>query len=218
MSIVKSALLFDLDGTLVDSAPGICASAHAACLALGYAVPAADVFRSRIGLPLALMLRAGLPEDLDDARVEACCDEYRRQFDAIALPGTVAFLGVAETLARWRGQGRRLVVATSKRSDIAARVLARAGLADLFELVVGGEMVARGKPAPDMALRALELLGAHASDAAMVGDTVHDLQMALSAAVAPYAVSHGVHERAELEAAGALAVVDRFEELTAYLG
>jgi phosphoglycolate phosphatase len=218
MSIDKFALLFDLDGTLVDSAPGICASAHAACVALGYPVPAAEVFRSRIGLPLALMLRAGLPSDLDDARVEACCDEYRRQFDVIALPGTVAFPGVPETLERWRGQGRRLAVATSKRSDIAAKVLARSGLAELFELVVGGEMVARGKPAPDMALRALELLGVRAADAAMVGDTVHDVQMARSADVVAYAVSHGVHERADLEAAGALAVVERFEELTEYLG
>jgi phosphoglycolate phosphatase len=218
MSITKSALLFDLDGTLVDSAPGICASALAACLALGYAVPTADVFRPRIGLPLALMLRAGLPEELDDARVEECCDEYRRQFDVIALPGTVAFPGVVETLTRWGAQRRRLAVATSKRSDIAARVLARAGLAELFELVVGGEMVARGKPAPDMALLALELLGARAPDAAMVGDTVHDVQMARGADVAAYAVSHGVHERAELQAAGALAVVDRFEELTAHLG
>ena len=218
MSIRKITLLFDLDGTLVDSVPGICASAHAACVALGYPAPAPETFRSRIGLPLALMLRAGLPAELDDSRLEECCQEYRRQFDTIALPATVAFPGVPETLARWRDQGRRLAVATSKRSDIAARVLARAGLAELFELVVGGETVERGKPAPDMALRALELLVAEATDAAMVGDTVHDMQMARSAEVDAYAVSHGVDDRAALQAAGALAVVDRFEELVAHLG
>jgi phosphoglycolate phosphatase len=218
MSITKTTLLFDLDGTLVDSVPGICSAAHAACAALGYPEPTLDVFRGHIGLPLALMLRAGLPADVDDARVEECCDEYRRQFDLIALPATTVFSGVVQTLTLWRGQGRRLAVATSKRSDIAAKVLARAGLAELFELVVGGEMVARGKPAPDMALRALELLGVRPANAALVGDTVHDVQMALGADVAPYAVSHGVHARAELEAAGALAVVDRFEELTKHLG
>jgi phosphoglycolate phosphatase len=218
MSITRSSLLFDLDGTLVDSAPGICASAHAACVALGYPEPAVDAFRPSIGLPLPLMLRAGLPVEIDDARLEECCDEYRRQFDVIALPSTVAFPGVPETLARWRAQGRRLAVATSKRTDIALKVLARAGLADAFELIVGGDQVARGKPAPDRALRALALLGVRAEDAAMVGDTVHDIRMACSAGVAAYGVSHGVHERAELHAAGALAVVDRFEELADYLG
>lgn len=216
--MTRDALLFDLDGTLVDSVSGICATAQAACLALGFGEPSAALFRPRIGLPLALMMRAGLPDGIDDRLVDACCDEYRRQFDAIGLPGTLAFPGVIETLARWRAQGRRLAVATSKHSAVATKVLAEAGLAGHFDLVVGGDMVARGKPAPDTALHALAQLGAQAERAAMVGDSVHDMQMAVAAGVAAYAVSHGVNERVELTAAGAHAVVDRFEELEAYLG
>lgn len=214
----RPVLLFDLDGTLVDSVSGICASAAAACVALGYPAPDEALFRPMIGLPLARMLRAGLPEEVDDALVERCSEEYRAIFDRIALPTTAPFPGVEAALGRWRGQGRRLGLATSKRTDVALRVLDRAGLAGYFEVVVGGDQVARGKPHPDTVLHALARLGAEAHQAAMVGDTAHDVLMALAAEVAPYGVGHGVHARAELEAAGALAVVDRFEELADYLG
>jgi phosphoglycolate phosphatase len=211
-------LLFDLDGTLVDSVAGICASAAAACLALGYPVPDQALFRPMIGLPLPRMLRVGLPPEVDDDLLERCCAEYRSVFDRIALPTTAPFPGVEATLSRWRAQGRRLGLATSKRTDVARKVLDRAGLAGYFEVVVGGDQVARGKPYPDTVLHGLSLLGADAGQAAMVGDTAHDVLMALAADVAAYGVGHGVHARAELEAAGALAVVDRFEELADYLG
>jgi phosphoglycolate phosphatase len=211
-------LLFDLDGTLVDSVAGICASAAAACRALGYPCPDETLFRPLIGLPLPRMLRAGLPDDVDDGQLERCCEEYRALFDRIALPATTAFPGVPAALERWRTQGRRLGLATSKRTDVARRVLARAGLAGHFDVVVGGDQVPRGKPHPDTLVHALALFGAAPGQAAMVGDTAHDVLMAVAADVAPYAVGHGVHARAELEAAGALAVVDRFEELAVYLG
>jgi phosphoglycolate phosphatase len=211
-------LLFDLDGTLVDSVAGICASAAAACRALGYACPDEALFQPLIGLPLPRMLRAGLPVDVDDGLVERCCEAYRGVFDRIARPTTAPFPGVVVSLDRWRAQGRRLGLATSKRSDVAERVLEWSGLSGRFEVVVGGDQVPRGKPHPDTVERALALLGAEPGQAAMVGDTTHDVLMALAADVAPYGVGHGVHARAELEAAGALAVVDRFEELADYLG
>ena len=92
------------------------------------------------------------------------------------------------------------------------------GIEGLFEVVVGGDDVRNGKPAPDTALRALELLGIHASEAALVGDTAHDVAMSRAAEVAVYAVSYGAHDRVALQAAGPRAIVDRFEDLAAYLG
>src|SRR5262245_39063116 len=171
-----------------------------------------------VGLPLASMLRAGLPPEVDDALLERCCAEYRSVFDRIGLPTTAPFPGVEAALGRWRTQGRRLALATTKLTRVALRVLDRTGLGGYFEVVVGSDQVARGKPHPDTVRLALSRLGAEAHRAAMVGDTVHDVLMALAADVAPYAVGHGAHARAELEAAGALAVVDRFEELADYLG
>src|SRR5581483_4618304 len=101
--------------------------------------------------------------------------------------------------------GRRLAVATSKHTSVATRVLERAGLVDLFDVVVGGDQVANGKPHPEMALRAIELLESPAADAALVGDAAH-------------AVSYGVHDRAALQAARPRAIVDSFVDLRRYLG
>jgi phosphoglycolate phosphatase len=213
-----AALIFDLDGTLVDSAPGICASCRAACLALGYPEPSDDDVRPLIGLPLQRLLRAVLPSQLDDAAAAAWVVRYRAEFDRIALPVTVTFPGVREQLARWRGDGRLLALATSKLTDRAGRVLAQTGLADLFDVVVGGDQVERGKPDPEMALRALALLGAGSADAAVIGDTAHDLQMACAAGVRAYAVSYGAHDRATLAAERPAAIVDRFSDLARYLG
>lgn len=217
-SVKYSTLIFDLDGTLVDSAPGICASMQGACRELGLAEPAEAFVKPMIGLPLGHIARTLLGDGCDDTTVERWCDCYRSAFDEIALPNTATFPDVPEELARWRAAGRRLAIATSKRTDIARKVLERARLADLFEVVVGGDQVARGKPHPDMALRALELLPAPAASAALVGDAAHDVLMAKGAGVHAYGVTYGAHERAQLEAAGAMAVVDRFSDLRAHLG
>jgi phosphoglycolate phosphatase len=212
------ALIFDLDGTLVDSAPGICATCRAASLALGYPEPADELIRPLIGLPLATMVRTVVGRELDADATAAWVSRYRSEFDLIALPTTVAFPGVRDELLRWRADGRRIAVATSKFTDVANRVLHRAGLDDLFDAVVGGDQVQRGKPDPEMAHHALAQLRAGVEEAAVIGDTAHDIGMARAAGLPAYAVSYGVHDRATLEAAGPTAIVDTFPELARYLG
>ncbi len=215
---IRKNLIFDLDGTLVDSAAAICASARAASLALGYAPPADEAVRQMIGLPLVQIGRMVAGSAAADAEVERWCACYRAAFEELGLPTTAPFPTVPEELARWRGQGRRLAVATSKHTSVATRVLERAGLVDLFDVVVGGDQVANGKPHPEMALRAIELLDAPAADAALVGDATHDVLMARAAGIAAYAVSYGVHDRAALQAARPRAIVDSFVDLRRYLG
>jgi phosphoglycolate phosphatase len=212
------ALIFDLDGTLVDSAPGICASCRAACLALGYPEPSDEAIRPLIGLPLQRLLTAVLPVALDQAATAAWIDRYRLEFDRIALPATATFPDVPAELARWRAEGRRLALATSKISQVAARVLAQAGLSDVFEFVIGGDQVERGKPDPEMARRALTLLDVAPADAVLIGDTAHDLQMAGAAGLRAYAVSYGAHDRSTLEAERPAGIVDRFKDLARFIG
>ena len=213
-----TALLFDLDGTLVDSAPGICASARAACIGLGYAEPTDDVVRPTIGLSIDHVARAATAVDLDDVALAAWINRYRLEFNRVALPATTTFPGVSEELARWRAAGRRLAVVTSKRTDIGLAVLAQVGLTELFDVIVGGDQAPRGKPAPDLALYALAKLEVRAAEAAMIGDTAHDVGMARAADLPAYAVTYGAHDRATLVAAGPTAIVDTFRELAQHLG
>src|SRR5437764_1397454 len=161
-----------------------------------------------IGLPLAQIGQLVLGVAADEALVQRWCDCYRTAFDELALPFTVPFPDVPEELARWRRDGRRLAVATSKHTHVAVKVLERAGLLALFDVVVGGDQVSRGKPHPDMALCTLAQLGVDAAEAALVGDAAHDLKMAQAAGIDAYAVSYGVHDAAELAAANPRAVVD----------
>lgn len=211
-------LIFDLDGTLVDSAPGICASARDACETLGVAAPDDAVIRQMIGLPLLEIARLLIGPNADLAVLENWAVEYRAAFDRIALPATRAFPGVPETLTRWRDAGRTLIIATSKRTDIAVAVLERARLLDLMDGVVGGDQVERGKPYPDTAIQALALAAATPENAAVIGDTAHDIAMSVAAGITAYAVSYGAHDRAMLERAGPRAIVDRFVDLAEYLG
>jgi phosphoglycolate phosphatase len=211
-------LIFDLDGTLVDSAPGICASVRVACREFGLVEPEDTLVRPMIGLSLTHIGRTLLGAEPDDATLERWCACYRTAFDEIALPNIRTFPDVPEELARWRRSGRRLAIATSKRTDIAVKVLRQVELLDLFEVIVGADQVARGKPSPDMTLHVLELLRVPARDAALVGDASHDVLMARGADVDAYAVTYGAHERPQLEAAGPKAVVDRFANLAMYLG
>src|SRR6478672_8461 len=109
-SMRYAALVFDLDGTLVDSAPGICDSVRAACRAHGLAEPEDPLVRPMIGLPLVHIARTLIGDGCDDPAVERWCASYRAAFDRDALPNTRTFPDVPEQLARWRVDGRRLAI------------------------------------------------------------------------------------------------------------
>lgn len=211
-------LIFDLDGTLVDSAAGICASCQAACEILGYERPSDEIIRPMIGLSLRFLFQTVLPVETTSTTIDRAIDEYRLAFDRIALPTTKTFPSVEAELQRWKSSGRQLAIATSKRTDIAIKVLRQAQLLELFHLVVGADQVARGKPHADMALHVLSQLGVDRTQAAMIGDTTHDIGMAHAAGITVYAVSYGVHDIKTLREARPEAIVDHFADLTTYLG
>jgi 2-phosphoglycolate phosphatase len=211
-------ILFDLDGTLVDSAAGICAAVRSACDASGWPVAPDALIAPMIGLPLREIARAVAPTSINDEAVEAFIVQYRADFARVALPATTLFPDVEGELQRWANEGRRLAIATSKRTDVARAVLRQAGILDLFEIITGGDSVPRGKPHPDMAVLAVALLGLTPTECALVGDTTHDIGMGLGAGLPVYAVSYGVHDRAMLIQARPTAIVDRFADLAAFLG
>ena len=224
-----SALLFDLDGTLVHSLPDIAGALNSLLADLELpAVPYEDV-RLMIGdgIPalVSRALAAGgktadqLPGHLDPGAFdrEAITRHFRRHYRARLTRETRPYPGVVETLERLRAAGWRMAVCTNKAEQPARQILEELELAAYFEGLAGGDSYARAKPAAEPLLGLVEDLGHAAEQAVMVGDSPADVGAARNAGMPVVAVSYGYRKVTAAEL-GADALIDRFEELPAALG
>lgn len=211
-------VVFDCDGTLVDSQHAIVACMAAAHGAEGLAAPQADAVRRVIGLPLLecmARLAPGHPEDSHARLTEA----YKQAFFTLRQHPDhhePLFDGALTALDRLEAAGYLLGIATGKARRGLDAVLERHGLASRFVTLQTGDL-GPGKPHPAMLERAIAETGVSAEDAVMVGDTSFDMLMARSAGVHAVGVGWGYHPPEELRAAGAHVVIDSFDQLPAVL-
>jgi pyrophosphatase PpaX len=204
-------VLFDLDGTVVDSGGIILASMrHAARTVLGREFSDQELLAS-VGGPGLEAQMAVLAED----RVDELVTVYRAHNEP--LHDTLEFCsGMADVLATLKAEGRRLGLVTAKRRVTVELAFARLPLAGLFEVVVGGDETERHKPSPEPLQLGLERLGVSPEGAAYVGDSPFDMQAARAAGMAAIGVTWGrIHGRGSLHDADV--VVDTAEELLAAL-
>lgn len=180
-------VLFDLDGTVVDSGSIILASfRHAALTVLGREVPDEILMRSVGGSSLLEQMR-----DLDEERAEELADVYRARNYALHAE-LEPCPGMPEALARLRAGGRRLGIVTAKRREVAALSLACLPANGVtFDVVVGADETELHKPHPEPILFALEALGAAPEEAAYVGDSPFDVAAAKAAGTFAVAVAWG---------------------------
>ena len=180
-------VLFDLDGTLIDSGPIILASMqHATRTVLGREIAYEELAATVGGQGLVSQMRA-----LDPDRVDELVEVYKEHNDP--LHETLeAFDDFLDVLPRLREEGRRLGIVTAKRHRTVQLALDRfPELAEQFDVVVGYEDTERHKPEPDPVRFALERLGAAPAEAAYVGDSPFDMQAAKAAGVFAVAVGWG---------------------------
>ena len=206
-------VLFDLDGTLIDSAEMILASLrHTTREVLGRDV-GEDELRAGIGMPLVAHMTQLDPRRADDL-IRVYSEHNETLHDTLAACDGV--LGVLRTLAR---DGRRLAVVTAKRTVTVALAFDRIPeLGSFFDAVVAAEDTKRHKPHPDPLLRALDLLEALPTRAAYVGDSPVDVQAAHAAGVTSFAVTWGrVHDAERLARERPHALVATPEELLGVL-
>jgi pyrophosphatase PpaX len=195
----RLVVLFDLDGTLIDSGPIILASMkHAARTVLGVEVDESRV-RAAIGGPgLVAQMR-----DLDPERVDELVDAYRAHNEPLHEE-LEAFESMIRVLEILRERGHRLGIVTAKRRSTVQLAFARfPSLRELTEVLVGAEDTDRHKPEPDPLIEALARLGARPEDAAYVGDSPFDVRAAKAGGLLAVAVSWGgIHDEARLLEAG----------------
>ena len=207
-------LVFDWDGTLVDSPQHIVDSLLAACADIGIPVPPAERARYIIGLGLKDALEYLLP-DLPSSDYPRLADRYRYHFlagDAKVVP----FAGVREGIATLNASGFLLGVATGKSRRGLDRSLQDTGLAALFHV---SRCADEGfpKPHPEMLQVLMEQLNVPPERTLMIGDTTHDLGMARNAGVPALAVSYGAHAAGELARLEPLGCAGSFHEVIGWL-
>jgi phosphoglycolate phosphatase len=210
-------IIFDCDGTLVDSQHKICAAMAHAFTAMALPVPARAEILGIVGLSLPQVFAVLAPEQPASVQAELV-EHYRMDFPARPREAALhdpLFAGVGALVATLARRGDLVLgMATGKSRRGVARILEREGWCGHF-LTVQTADDHPSKPHPSMILQAIAEVGADAATTTMVGDTTYDIEMALNAGVRGVGVGWGYHEPARLLHAGAERVVNSSEELLA---
>ena len=193
-------ILFDLDGTLTDSEPGIVNSVRYALRSFGMEAEPATL-RSFIGPPLYDSSRGTM--GMSDADAKRAVDTYRVYFRDKGIFENAPYPGVPEMLEVLHAAGRRLIVATSKPEVFAKRIAEHFGFAGALEGVYGADMEGKRSSKIDVIRYAMRERGIAPSSAVMVGDRKYDITGAREAGLADIGVLYGYGSREELVEAGA---------------
>lgn len=206
-------IVFDWDGTVMDSTAVIAGSVQAACRDLDLPVPSDEAARHVIGMGLEQALRHAVP-DAPESMYGPLVERYRHHFlsQDSAIP---LFDGARETIDELHGKGYWLAVATGKSRAGLDRVLQSSGMGHYFHALRTADMT-HSKPHPAMLLELMDELGLESARVLMVGDTTHDLQMAINAGVDALGMTHGAHPPEQLRALQPLALLNDFTELRAW--
>jgi phosphoglycolate phosphatase len=215
--VTRPLAVFDIDGTLVDSRDSIHRAATDAARELGLPDPEYDRVRQIVGLSLPHAM-AVLEPGLSPPELERFIAGFRASFTRLYASGheEPLYPGAMEMLRRLHRDGWRLSLATGQNRKGVARNLARAGWSEMFISSHCAED-GPGKPDPAMLHAAMVACSADPSSTVMIGDTSHDISMAVAAQVAPQGVGWGFHTPDEQLAAGAPHVAVDFDDLEAAL-
>lgn len=214
MSKRYDLIVFDWDGTVMDSTAVIANSIQSACRDLELTVPTDEVARHVIGLGLDQALRYAVPSAGASRHAELVA-RYRHHFfsQENAMP---LFKGAEALMQELREDGYLLAVATGKNRNGLDRALKASNMTQYFHATRTADQTV-SKPDPTMLHEIMEELEVSAPRALMVGDTTHDLQMAVNAGVASIGMTHGAHPADQLLELKPLALLEDFENLREWL-
>ncbi len=204
------ALIFDLDGTLIDSKKDLVLSVNATLREIGRAELPEDLVASYVGSGAPVLIRRALGAPATDQEVRSALEFFLVHYEQHKLDFTRAYPGVREALEQLRGTP--MAVLTNKPVNVSVRILEGLKLAEFFRLIYGGNSFATKKPDPLGATTILNEFGVAAAEAVMVGDSEVDVQTARNAGMISAIVNFGFgnHDRAAYPADFYL---DRIDEL-----
>lgn len=206
-------LIFDLDGTLLDTLRDLATSVNHALSAFGMPVRTTDQIRLALGNGIEALVAASVPEGTLEAITQRVLASFRVHYLEHSRDTTAPYAGITELLQACRERGIRTAIVSNK-LNAAVQELHAAFFAQWIEVAFGEQQPhIRRKPAPDMVEAAMAALGVDRSECVYVGDSEVDLQTAQNAHLPCVSVSWGFRTRAFLEQAGAPCIVDSPEEV-----
>jgi len=209
--VSRRLVLFDLDGTLIDSEPGITACLAHAFERIGAELPAREVLRTWIGPPFRQTFPSVLGDD--EARIVAAIDHYRDRFEDVGWTEHAIYDGIPELIASIAGRGDALAVVTTKPESQAKLIVDHFPFGGAFARVYGPSDRHSHRSKAEMIADALNDFGARAEHATMIGDRHFDIEGARENGVRGIGVAWGFGSVEELRDAGAHAIAERPAEL-----
>ncbi len=206
-------LIFDLDGTLVDSLPGITASLLRSLHAHGLPGHSNEAVRSYVGDGLSTLIRRAAPQGVDVNVLQSLTRLFKADYAISWKDGTVPYEGIPEALTELQKRGYRMAVLSNKTDEFTVEIAKSVFPTIHFQQVLGQRDGMPPKPDPAGALHIAAAAGVVVEDCLVIGDSSMDLETAGRAGMHAIAVTWGYHDRERLLAAGARWMIDHPQEL-----
>lgn len=206
------AVLFDMDGTLLDTLEDLCDSTNHALAQMGYPLRGIEEIRRFIGNGAEKQIRRAVPEGTSEGKIMETLAAFRAYYQDHCQIKTKVYDGLLDVLSELKEKGVKMAVVSNK-PDAAVKKLSREYFGDRLDYAIGPSDGVRCKPYPDMAEEALRALGVEKKDAVFVGDSEVDVQTGLNAGLDVIAVSWGFRSRKVVIEAGAKMIADDASEL-----
>lgn len=209
-------VLFDLDGTILNSLEDLADSVNAVLESSGYPQRSLEEIKSFTGAGYRVLLEKALPKDIPAEEIDRCTLLYRKIYLTKIANKSCPYDGIIELLVRLKSLGYKLGVVSNK-FETATKEACRLYFKDLFDYVIGDDPIRSKKPSPQGVWEALEALGSSREKAVYLGDSDVDIQTAKNAGLVSVGVSWGFRSKAVLEASGADYIIDKPEQLLTIL-
>jgi len=203
------AILFDLDGTLLNTLDGIGNTVNRILASRGFPIHAIDAYRYFVGEGLTLLISRALPEDQrDPMTVQACVEAYRENYNRTFSAVTKPYPGVPAMLDALTARGLKLAILSNKPHRLTMKSVIELLPNWTFEVILGQRAEVPRKPDPAGAYEIAERLGIPPAHFLYLGDTAVDMQTAIAAGMFPIGVLWGFRSAEELQVGGAQALIE----------
>lgn len=212
----KNVLLFDLDGTLVDSVPDLALAVNQMLIELGLSAYSQDIIRGWVGngantlVKRALSGDADISTDLDELLIKRGLEIFYQTYQSFNCIETRLYPEVIDTLTELKQRGYRLAIITNKPERFITPIIDGLGLNDLFELIIGGDSLEKRKPDPLPLHYACQQLSVNTDQCVMIGDSKNDILAAKAANMQSIALTYGYNYGEDIGIYHSELVIDNF--------